>query len=68
MYIDIEFPWFFCSRSHILQEISSLLEILFKKVILKIGSFAAILYEYNNKILKRIPIPFIELPKEDRQS
>ena len=30
------------------QEISLLLEVLFKKVILKIGSLAAILYENNN--------------------
>ena len=76
----MNFLVFFCSRSHISQEISSLLEVLFKKVILKIGSLAAIFYENINKIfclylnvcwinlLKRIPIPFIILPKQNRQS
>ena len=68
------------SSSHFSQQISSLLEVIFKKVILKIGSLAAILYEYNNekKCLylnvcwinpsTRIPIHFIILPKKNRQS
>ena len=37
------------SRSHISQEISSPLEVLFKKVILKIGFLAAMLCENNKK-------------------
>ena len=38
----------FYSKSHISQGVSLLLEVLFKKIILKISSLAAILFENSN--------------------